>query len=114
MSYRFFSNSSCILSVTSLEKFDAPFASSCAINPQHTQIANVNAQLLDRSTPATRSESYERIERRDEPESITSGDQDSQAVLNEPETDFGEISALAHAVHTNKRDAIRHALLSRR
>lgn len=45
------------------------------------------------------------------PESVASGDQDAQAVLDEPEANFGQIGALADAIDTDENDAIRKALL---
>lgn len=45
------------------------------------------------------------------PECVASSDQNSQPVLNEPETDFGEVGAFAYTVDSDERDAVGHALL---
>ena len=49
----------------------------------------------------------------DAPERIAGSDEDPEAVLDEPEADFGQISALAHAINANKGDTIGYTLLCR-
>jgi hypothetical protein len=48
------------------------------------------------------------------PESIARSDEDPEAILDEPEADFGQVGALSHAVDTDEGDTIRHTLLRRR
>lgn len=49
----------------------------------------------------------------DAPECIAGSDEDPEAILDEPEADFGQISALAHAINADKRDTIGYTLLCR-
>jgi hypothetical protein len=48
------------------------------------------------------------------PECITSSDEDPEAILDEPEADFGQVGALSHTVDADKSDTIWHTLLRRR
>ena len=50
----------------------------------------------------------------DAPESIARSDKDPEAILDEPEANFRQVGALAHAVDADKGDTIRHTLLRRR
>ena len=51
---------------------------------------------------------------RNAPECITSCNEDPEAILDEPEADFRQVGALAHAIDADKGDTIRHTLLRRR
>jgi hypothetical protein len=48
---------------------------------------------------------------KDAPECIAGSNEDPEAILDEPEADFGQISALAHAIYANKGDTIGYTLL---
>lgn len=48
------------------------------------------------------------------PECIAGGDEDPEAILDEPEADFRQVGALSDAVHADECDAVRQALLRRR
>ncbi len=50
----------------------------------------------------------------DAPESVTGSDEDPEAILDEPEADFRQVGALAHAVDADEGDTIRHTSLRRR
>jgi hypothetical protein len=50
----------------------------------------------------------------DAPESITRSDENSEAILDEPEADFRQVGALAHAIDADEGDTIWHTLLRRR
>jgi hypothetical protein len=50
----------------------------------------------------------------DAPESIAGSDEDPEAILDEPEADFRQVGALAHAINADESDTIRHTLLRRR
>jgi hypothetical protein len=50
---------------------------------------------------------------KDAPECIAGSNEDPEAILDEPEADFGQISALAHAINANKGDTIGYTLLGR-
>ena len=45
------------------------------------------------------------------PESVASSDQDAQAVLDEPETNLGQVGTLPDAIDTYEHDAVRDPLL---
>lgn len=45
------------------------------------------------------------------PEGVASSDQDSQAVLDEPKTNLGEVGTLADAIDAYEHDAVRNSLL---
>ena len=48
---------------------------------------------------------------KDAPECIAGSDEDPEAILDEPEADFGQIGALAHAINADKGDTIGYTLL---
>jgi hypothetical protein len=48
------------------------------------------------------------------PECIARSDEDPEAILDEPEADFRQVGALAHAINADEGDTIRHTLLRRR
>ena len=48
---------------------------------------------------------------KDAPESITRSDENSEAILDEPEADFRQVGALAHTIDADEGDTIWHTLL---
>jgi hypothetical protein len=50
----------------------------------------------------------------DAPESIARSDEDPEAILDEPEADFRQVGALAHAVDADEGNTKRHTSLRRR
>jgi hypothetical protein len=50
---------------------------------------------------------------KDAPECIAGSNEDPEAILDEPEADFGQISALAHAINTDEGDTVGYTLLGR-
>ena len=50
----------------------------------------------------------------DAPESIARSDEHPEAILYEPEANFGQVRALPHAVDPDEGDTIRHTSLRRR
>jgi len=92
---RFLGDSCSVLAIPFFVELHAPFAIGSAIDSKHAQVAHVNPELLHSTTP----------------ERVTSSDQDAQAVLNEPEANFGQVGTLADAIDAYENDAIRNALL---
>lgn len=85
-----------ILTVALLVELDATVAHVCLLR-QQTQVSDVDAQLLHRTTP----------------ERIAGCDQDSEVVLEKPEAHLAEISGLPDTIYSNECNGVGCALAGR-
>jgi hypothetical protein len=44
-------------------------------------------------------------------ESVTSGNEDAQTILEQPEADFGKVCRFSHAIHADEGDGVRVRLI---